>query len=73
SFNFPLNRTPPIILFSMVLPAVSCAIPIRLEKKGLASRLPPKLPKRTLLSIKNCRFSGRETSKRVRLVMMSST
>ena len=57
----------------MVFPSGSFAIPMRLEKKGMASLKLPKFPNKSPLSIKNCLFSGREISKRVRLVMMSST
>ena len=73
SSSLPLSLTPPKILFWMVLPSASLAIPILLEKKGMASLLPPKFPKRSLLSIKNCRFSGSEISNRVRLVIILST
>ena len=54
--SFPLNLTPPIMLFSIRLPVVSLARPILREKKGIASRLLPKFPKRSLLSMKNCFF-----------------
>ncbi len=35
------------------IPAVSLAIPIRREKKGLASLAPPKSANRSILSMKN--------------------
>ena len=64
---------PPRILFLLLVPLESFAIPIRLEKKGIASLLLPKFPNKSRLSIKNCLFSGRDISNRVRLVMMLST
>ena len=73
SFNLPLNRMPPRILFSIELPSISLAIPIRLEKNGLASLPPPKLPNKSLLSTKNCLLSGKPISKRVRFVTTLST
>ena len=57
----------------MVFPSPSLAIPIRREKNGTASLLPPKFLNKSPLSMKNWRFSGREISKRVRLVMILST
>ena len=47
---------------------VSLAIPILLEKNGFASRLFPKSANKSLFSMKNCLFSGKLTSKRVKLV-----
>ena len=67
-FIFPLNLIPAVILFCMLFPSKSFAIPILLEKKGFASLLSPKLANRSLFSIKNCLFSGNETSYLVRLV-----
>ena len=52
---------------------MSLAIPIRLEKKGLASLPLPSFEKISLFSIKNCLFSGNEASNLVRLVICSST
>ena len=57
----------------MVFPSASLAIPMRREKKGTASLLPPKFLKRSPLSIKNCLFSGSEISNRVKLVIKLST
>ena len=58
----------------MRLLLMSRASPIRLEKNGRASlKKFPKEPNKSLLSIKNCRRSGKRNSKRVRLVKISST
>ena len=65
-FNFPLNRAPAMILFSIVLPSKSSATPILREKKGMTSLLAPKSLKRSSFCVKNCRFSGSEIAKRVR-------
>ena len=65
----PLSFTPALILFSIVLPFLSEAIPIRLEKNGLASLRLPRLSNKSPLSIKNCLLSGNEISNLERLVI----
>ena len=72
-FILPLSLIPPKILFWIVFPSASLAIPIRLEKNGDASLELPNWLNKSPLSIKNCLFSGREISKRVRLVTILST
>ena len=62
-----------MILFSILFPSLSLAIPILLEKKGLASLLFPNPEKRSLFSIKNCLFSGNVISNLLRLVTCWST
>ena len=67
-FRFPLKRNPALILFWILFPFRSLAIPILLEKNGLASLPFPSCENRSLFSIKNCLFSGREISNLVKLV-----
>ena len=47
-FILPLSRTPAMILFSKVVPVVSFATPILLEKKGCASLRSPKFTNKSL-------------------------
>ena len=68
-FNFPLSLIPELILFSIVFPSISLATPILLEKKGRPSLESPKSLNRSLFSVKNCLFSGREISNLVRFTI----
>ena len=72
-FILPLSLSPAIILFWILFPSKSFAIPILLEKKGLASLPFPSSVNRSLFSMKNCLFSGRDISNLVRLVTCWST
>ena len=63
-----------MISFWIKLPCLSLAKPILLEKKGFASlNVFPKFSKRSLLSRKNCLFSGSLSSNLVIFVIISST
>lgn len=73
SFNFPLNLAPAKIGRRWAKPVFRLhVIPILREKNG---RVDGKLhcPKRSLLSRKNCLLSGKNSSKRLRLVCCLST
>ena len=71
--SFPLSRPPAIILFSIVLPSLSLATPIRLEKNGITSLVDPKSLNKSSFWVKNCLFSGSDISKRLMFTIWSST